>query len=196
MTDFTVAIYQLTGAGPTETEQTSVRLCADDDPAPGLAKPCKVPPAGSGTYRSYWMTLCLYYSGDFSLANNMRFWTNGDIADTWWPGDLGRVVAGRLDDPSAGHGFLKTSYQQANGTPGLDGYAIKDATHGHAIYKGQTIAVVDIDTLNENSPLVVDARDIVAEGWSKCILLQAETYEGAEHGQMSPVTWVFAVDVV
>jgi hypothetical protein len=196
MTGETIVIEQLTGAGPAYTEQTAVRFCAADDPAPGLANPCKVPPAGAGTYRSYWMQLCLNYSGDFSLINNMRFWGPGNVAATWWPGTKGRLVAGRLDDASGGHGFLTSSYQQATGTEGLDGHAIKDGTHGHVVYKGQTISVVDIDTLNEGSPLAVDTRDITVAGRSKCICLQAETYEGAANGQPSPVTLVFAVDVV
>ncbi len=194
----TIAILQLTGAAPTptETEQTAIRFCTDDDPAPGLANPCKVPPAGAGTYYSYWITLQLDYSGDFSLINNFRFWGPGNIAATWFPGALGRLVTPRLDDSSGGHGFLDSSYQRSTGTTGLTGHAIKDGTNGHTVYKGQTIAVVNVDTLNEAAPLTIDTTDYVAAGQSKCMLLQAEIYEGAAHGEMSAVTLVLAVDVV
>jgi hypothetical protein len=106
------------------------------------------------------------------------------------------MVAGRLDSSSGGHGFLVASYQQSAGTSGLTGYAIKEATNGHAVYKGQTISVIDVDTLNESSPLVIDTRDITTAGRSKCLLLQTECYPGAGHDEMSPCTLVFAVDVV
>ena len=196
MTGEVITIYQLTGSGPTYNEATTIRFCSDDNFAPGLSTPCKVPPAGTAAYYSYWITLCLHYSGDFSLINNMRFWGPGNIAATWFPGSLGRMVAGRLDSSSGGHGFLTTSYQQSAGTSGVTGHALKDATNGHAVYKGQTIAVVNVDTLNEASPLVIDTRDIEAEGYSKCFCLQTEAYPGAAHGEMSSVTLVIAADVV
>ena len=193
-----IAVDQLTGAAGAVAynEVTAIRFCAGDNHAPGLTTPCKVPPAGVGTYYSYWITLCLDYSGDFSLINNMRFWGPGNIAATWFPGSLGRMVAARLDDSSGGHGFLTTSYQQSTGTPGLTGHAIKDPVNGHAVYKGQTITVVNVDTLNEAAPLVIDTRDITSAGKSKCFLLQTEQYEGAAHGELTPVTLVAAVDVV
>lgn len=193
-----IAVNQITGAAgtPTYNEVTAIRFCTGDNHAPGLSTPCKVPPAGVGTYYSYWITLCLDYSGDFSLINNMRFWGPGNIAATWFPGGLGRMVAARLDDSSGGHGFLTTSYQQSTGTPGLTGHAIKDAVNGHAVYKDQTITVVNVDTLNEAAPLVIDTRDITSAGKSKCFLLQTEQYEGAAHGELTPVTLVAAVDVV
>jgi len=191
-----IAIDQLTDAGPNYNEVAAIRFCTSDEHAPGLVTPCKVPPAGVAAYYSYWITLCLDYSGDFSLINNLRFWGPGNVAATWFPGNKGRVVAGRLDDSSGGHGFLVGSYQQSAGTPGLTGYAIKDGTNGHAVYKGQTIAVVDVDDLSESSPLVVDTRDITVAGKSKCFLLQSEQYSGAAHGEQAPVTFVLAADVV
>ncbi|MFA6371288.1 MAG: hypothetical protein WCW68_01550 [Methanothrix sp.] len=191
-----ITIEQLTDAAPNYNEVTAIRFCTSDEHAPGLLTPCKVPPTGVAAYYSFWITLCLNYSGDFSLINNLRFWGPGNIADTWFSGSKGRMVAGRLDSSSGGHGFLVASYQQSAGTSGLTGYSIKDATNGHAVYKGQTISVIDVDTLSEASPLVVDTRDIVAAGRSKCLLLQTECYPGAGHDEMSPVTLVFAVDVV
>lgn len=191
-----IAIEQLTDVTPNYNEVTAIRFCTADEHAPGLTYPCKVPPAGVAAYYSYWITLCLNYSGDFSLINNMRFWGPGNITDTWFPGDLGRMVAGRLDSSSGGHGFLTSSYQQSAGTPGLTGYAIKDPTNGHAVYKGQTISVVDVDDLTELAPLVVDTRDITTAGRSKCLLLQTEQYPGAAHGEQTPCTLILAVDVV
>lgn len=191
-----ITILQLTGSTPTENEVTAIRFDTAGAAVPGLNYPCKVPPAGVDEYDSYWITLMLHYSGDFSLINNMRFWGPGNIADTWFPGSLGRMVIPRLDSSSGGHGFLKASYQIAAGTLGLTGYKIKDLSNGHAVYKGQTISVVDVDTLNEAAPLVIDTRDITAEGDSKCFLLQTEHYPGAAHGEMTPVTLVLAVDVV
>lgn len=193
-----IAVNQLTGpsGAPVYNGVTAIRFCTSDNHAPGLTTPCKVPPAGVGTYYSYWMTLCLDYSGDFSLINNMRAWGPGNIADTWFPGGKGRMVAARLDEASGGHGFLATSYQQSSGTLGLTGHAIKDPTNGHAVYKTQTISVVNVDTLNESAPLIIDTRDITVAGKSKCFLLQTEQYEGAAHGELTPVTLVLAVDVV
>jgi hypothetical protein len=189
-----IAIHQLTDAGPNYNEVTAIRFCTSDEHAPGLVTPCKVPT--SGTYYSNWITLCLDYSGDFSLINNFRFWGPGNIAATWFPGSKGRMVAGRLDSSATGHGFAAASYHQSSGTPGLTGDAIKAATVGHPVYKDQTITVVDVDTLTEIAPLVIDTTDITAAGKSKCFVLQTEHFVGAAHGEMSPCTLVLAVDVV
>jgi len=191
-----ITIEQLTGAGPTVTEVTAIRFCAADDPAPGLTRPCKVPPAGVDEYCSFWITLRLKYYGDFSLINNLRFWGPGNIADTWFGGDKGRMVVPRLDDSSTGHGFLSASYQQSAGTPGLTGTKIKANPGGHTIYKDQVISVADVDDYDENSPYVIDTRDITSAGYSKCWLIQTECYPGADHGEQTPVTLVAAVDVV
>lgn len=196
MGDEVISIIQLTGATPTETEVTTIRFCSSDNPAPGLLTPGKIPPVGIAAYYTYWITLMLRYGGDFSLINNMRFWGLGNITDLWFPGDKGRMVAARLDDSSAGHGFLKASYDQSRGTSGLTGYAIKDPSNGHLVYKSQVISVVDVDDLSESSPLYVDLRDITADGDSKCLLLQTEHYPGAGHGEGTPVTLILAVDVV
>ena len=189
-----ITIEQLTGTGPTYNEVTSIRFNTADNHNPGLSNPCKVPPSGVEKYCSYWITLCLNYSGDFSLINNARFWWPGNIKSVWFPGSKGKMIIGRRD--SGDHGFVTSSYQQATGTQGLTGYYMKDATNGHAFYKDQTISPADVDTLNEASPLVFDSRDVTSAGRSKCILLQTEAYPGASHGEMTPVTLVFAVDVV
>ena len=193
-----ITIEQLTGPANSITynEATAIRFCSGDSFAPGLATPCKVPPVGVAAYYSNWITICLHYTGSFSLINNERFWGPGNIAASWFSTDKGRMVAGRLDSATGGHGFLVGSYQQSAGTPGLTGYAIKDSSNGHAVYKGQTIAVVNVDTLSEQSPLVVDTRDITTAGRSKCLLLQTECYPGAAHDEMTPVELIFAVDVV
>jgi hypothetical protein len=190
-----ITIYQLTGAGPTYNEATAIRFCSADTFNPGLNTPCKVPPVGITAYYSYWITLILHYSGDFSLINNARFWGPGNIAATWFPGSKGRMVAGRMD--TGDQGFLVASYQQASGTAGLTGYALKaTAPNGHAQYNTQTISVVDVDDLDEESPLTFDSRDIIAEGYSKAFCLQTECYPGAAHGEATPVTLIIAVDVV
>jgi hypothetical protein len=189
-----ITIEQLTGATPTYNEVTAIRFCSDDNHNPGLSTPCKVPPALVAAYYSYWISLCLNYSGDFALINNMRFWGPGNIAATWFPGSKGRMVAGRHD--TGDHGFLTSAYQRSAGTSGLTGYAIKDAVNGHASFKDETALCVDVDTLDEDHPLVIDSRNIETEGQSKCILLQTECYPGAGHGEMTQVLLVFAVDVV
>jgi hypothetical protein len=191
-----ITIYQLTGSGPTYNEATAIRFCASDTFNPGLTTPCKVPPSGIAQYNSYWITLCLHYSGDFSLINNFRLWGPGNIADTWFPGDKGRMVVGRKD--TGDHGFvIGSSYQQAGGTSGVTGYGLKaGAPNGHAQYRTQTIALGDVDDFSEGSPLVIDSTNITATGYSKAFCLQTECYPEAGHGEMTPVTLVLAVDVV
>lgn len=198
MSDEVISIYQITGdaGSPVFTEQSAIRFCADDLPTPGLEKPAKVPPVGVEEYDSYWITICLYYSGSFSLITNMRMWSQGNIKTLWFSTDKGRMVTGRLDDSSGGHGFLVSSYQRSTGTSGLTGHKIKDGSNGHLVYKGQTLSVVDVDTLTESAPLVIDTRNITAEGYSKAFLLQTEQYPGAIHDEMTPVDIIIAVDVV
>jgi len=193
-----ITIEQITGPSgtPVYNEATAIRFCSDDIFAPALLKPCKVPPVGVSAYFSYPISICLHYTGSFSLINNERFWGPGNISERWFSTDKGRMVAGRLDNASGGHGFLVGSYHQGTGTSGLTGYAIKDPDNGHPVYKGQTISVVNVDTLDEDHPLVVDTRDITSAGRSKCLLLQTECYPGAGHDEMSPVELIFAVDVV
>lgn len=196
----TILIYQLTGAGPTYNEPggiSAIRFCSNDTYNPGLTYPCKVPPVGTPHYCSYWITLIMHYSGTFSLINNARMWGPGNIKDTWFSGDKGRMIVPRKDAPATDHGFLVASYQQAGGTPGLDGYGIKDgAPNGHAQYNTQALAVVDVDDLSESSYYQIDTTDIVAEGYSKAWLVQTETFPGATHGELTPITLVVAVDVV
>jgi hypothetical protein len=189
-----ITIYQLTGPDPTYNETTAIRFCADDLFNAGLQKPCKVPPIGTDQYNSFWITLIMEYSGDFSLINNARFWGPGNIAATWYPGSKGRMVVPRK--ATGDHGYLVENYQQAAGTSGLTGYGLMDAVHGHAQYKDEGTTVLNVDTLNESSPYVFDSRDIEEAGYSKCMNLQTECYPGAGHGEMTPVTLIIAVDVV
>ena len=195
MTGEIVNIYQLTGSGPTYNEATAIRFASADVFNSGLAYPCKVPPNGISTYYSYWITLCLGYSGDYSLINNARFWGPGNIKASWFGTSYGRMIVGRMD--TGDHGFAVASYQQAGGTPGTTGAGLKAAApNGHAQYRDRTATVLDVDTLSEASPLVFDSRSITSDGYSKAFCIQTEAYAGASHGEFSPIELVLAVDCV
>lgn len=133
----TVIINRLTGAGPTETNITSINTRANAEDAhstAGTTNPIQIPAAG--TNYSYWVTTRLTAStSPTSVINNIKWYTDGGNG-------LGTGVG-----MSVG---TATGYVQATGTPGTTG---TELTAGN--YSGFTLGNADAFTYTSAAPLSV-----------------------------------------
>jgi hypothetical protein len=201
MSNEVISIIEWTGptGNPVPNEVTTIRFCSANEVADGLVHPCKVPPVGTDQYNSFGKTLCLKLVSGFVDGSNTRFWGPQNIKAIWFPGTpaTGRMVVGRKDNATNGHGFLYTDYEAPQGTIGTTGIAMKTPVTGHSQYNTQTISVVDVDLLTQNAPLVVDTAHYTAHNsYTRCIYIQTEILPTADHGDMIPVTLVWAVELV
>lgn len=189
----TVVVKEANGAGPTLTEVSAIRFCNADNYNPGLDTPCVIDPAGVGhlTY-SFWKSLFLDLSGTYTRINNVRFYPSGVI--DWALGTSGKVVVGLRD--AVDNGLPLGSYQQAGGSV-ASGYAMDDATNGHAYYKDQTTPNGNVNDYSEGSPLTVDTanHDGVAEQ-TKGVVLQLILDGDATHGQMAQKSFTWKWDEI
>lgn len=100
----TVSVKQATGAGPTATTITNLRMNTDDTANPGTTNPLVKPAAG--TNRSYWKTV--YLNADTTptgTINNCKIYSDGTIG---WTG-------------CTLYGGSTGTYTQATGTAGTSG---------------------------------------------------------------------------
>ena len=192
----TVTVEEANGSSASFTEKSvgsPARFCTTDDPDPGETYPCTIPPPDL-TYYSYWKQLCLNLQASFYLINNVRVYTDGSLA--WTLGTGGRVVIGKRDVSTYGHGCPQANYQQAAGIGSRTGYAIKDAANGHAYYKGQITALASLFSFTSVAPCNVDLTDHTSAERTKFIVIQAEIQDDATQGDKSDETVTFMYDEV
>lgn len=192
----TVVVKEANGAGPTYTTVSVAspsRFCTDDQVNPGASYPCVIPT--SAFNYSYWKHFCLDISGTFTKINNVRWYTDGTI--NWDLGTGGMVMIAKRD--SGDHGCPVASYQQAAGVQGTSGYYLKDATNGHAYYKGQTVNPANVTTYVSGSPILIDSTDHTVAEKTKSAVLQVKidtAGNGAVQGEKADETFTFMYDEI
>jgi len=188
----TVNVQRITGpaGSKTYTNVTAVRLRTDDANTADATNPIPIPT--SGYNYSYWASICLDISGTFTQISNIRHYSDGSIG--WTFGTGGELRRGNRD--SGDVGCPDASYQQASGTPGTTGYAIEDATNGHAYYKTQTTPTKNIANDTSSNPAVVDSSTYTAAGKTKHIVLQVKVASDATQGTQSAEVLTFIYDEI
>lgn len=185
----TADIQEGNGAGPTWTTITTARFATMDAYNPDTANPCLKD--ASMTY-SYWKHHCLLLGGTFTTINNVRWFCDGTIG--WGLGTTGRLAVGQRD--AGDHGCPIANYDQATGTLGTTGDALKHATNGHTYYKDETAALANAETFVTGSRLLVDSGDHTVAEKTKCIVYQVEVDTDATTGTKTAETFTFAYDEV
>ncbi len=188
----TVAIQEGNGASVTWTTITSGRYCTTDSYNPGSNNPCVVP-ASSFNY-SYWKHHVLAFSGTFTSISNVRWYTSGNVATNWALGTGGILQVGIRS--TGDNGCPTGNYQQSAGTAGTTGYAIDDATNGHAYFKTAPNGVADADSYTSASPLTVDTTTYTSGGISKSVVSQVKIYSDATQGDKASETLTFRYDEI
>lgn len=183
----TYSIERLTGAGPTATVVTSVRLRTDDANTADLTNPVVFSASSQG--RSYWASIRLAFTGTFSQISNIRHYSDGTIG--WTFGTAGKLYRGNRD--SGDIGVPDGSYQQASGTPGVIG---NDLETSHAYFSGQTTKSKNVNNDTSSSPATVDSTSYTSAGHSKHIVLQVLVDTDATQGVQSAETLTFMVDEI
>ena len=191
-----LAVQQYSGGGPDTDTVTTPRLSTSDTDTPGTANPIPIPAAG--TIFSYWMTLHLTITNiqDATVINNHLFYSDG--ACGWALGGGGELWIAQKT--GADMGVPTGSYDQATGTPGVEGDDFDDVADGHAYYKtgeGTHSAPAAVDSFTTGgSEMTVDAGDhSIAEAF-KGIVIQAEIDDDATRGAMAAETLTFQFDEV
>lgn len=185
----TVVVQRLTGATPTESTVTAVRLRTDDANTADTTNPVPIPSAGFKY--SYWASICLDLSGTYTTINNVRHYCDGSI--DWNFGTLGELRRGNRD--TGDDGCPQASYMQATGTPGDTGDEL-GATHTY--YSGQTTKTVDIEGDVVGTPATIDSTDhgpSAAEN-TKHIVLQVKVDTNATQGTQAEETLTFKYDEI
>jgi len=189
----TVVVKRMTGAGPTYTTVTAVRLRTDDANTADTTNPIPIHASGVGNFKySYWASICLDLSGSFTQIDNIRHYTDGTCG---WNDGTGGVV-NRGDRDSGDHGCPDGSYQQAAGTPGDTGYAIDDGTNGHAYYKTAPNGVADIFSDISGSPATIDSSTYGSPTKTKHLVVQAKVDGDATQGTQSAETFTWIYDEI
>ena len=188
----TVNVQRITGpaGSKTYTTVTAVRLRTDDANTADTSNPIPIP--SSGYNYSYWASICLDLSGTFTQISNIRHYSDGSIG--WTFGTGGELRRGNRD--SGDHGCPDASYQQASGTAGTTGYAIEDATNGHAYYNTQTTKTANVANDTSGSPAIIDSSTYTAAGKTKHIVLQVKVASDATQGTQSAETLSFKYDEI
>lgn len=182
----TYSISRLTGAGPTVTTVTNVRLRTDDTNTADLTNPCLI---DSVLRRSYWASVALSWTGTYSQISNIRHYSDGAIG--WTMGTNGKLIRGNRD--SGDIGVPTASYQQATGTGGVTG---DDLVVSHAYYSGQVTKSVTLQTDTSASPATIDSSAYTTDGKSKHIVLQVYVDTDATNGLQTAETLTWIVDEI
>lgn len=183
----TYAVERLTGAGPTVTVVTNVRLRTDDANTADLTNPVVFSASSSG--RSYWAHVRLAFSGTFSQVSNIRHYSDGAIG--WTFGATGKLYRGNRD--SGDDGCPTASYQQASGTPGVIGNNLDTS---HAYYSGQSTPSVNVNSDTSGSPMTVDSNAYTVAGSTYGVVLQVFVATDATQGLQTAETLTFMVDEI
>lgn len=183
----TYSIERLTGAGPTATVVTTVRLRTDDANTADLTNPVSFSTGSQG--RSYWASIRLAFTGTFSQISNIRHYSDGAIG--WTFGTAGKLYRGNRD--SGDVGVPDGSYQQASGTPGVLGNNLETS---HSYFSGQSTPSVNINSDTSGSPATIDSNAYVSAGNSYHVVLQVLVDTDATQGLQSAETLTFMVDEI
>ena len=187
----TVNVVEGNGATVTWTTITSARYCTSDTYNPGTNYPCVIP--SSGYNYSYWKHHALSISGTFTQVSNIKWYTDGTIG--WTLGTGGEVRVGIRD--TGDNGCPPANYQQATGTQGTTGYAIEDATNGHAYYNTQTTPTAPVTNYTSASPLTVDSNTYTsATTATYAVVTQVKIASDATQGAQSAETFTFRYDEI
>jgi len=186
-----VAIKAAYGATPTYSSDLSsgqFKFRSDDDPT-NTDNSAQILKPTSGSNYSYWVHLCLEFTGTFTQYTNIKVYSDG--TNSWGNGI--DMLVGLRDSGDAG--CPTASYQQANGTEGETGYYIGDGTNGHAYYNGQTTPTGSIFDYTEASPLDLDSNTYTSDGdKSYFAVLQLKVESTATAGTYSGENIIFRYD--
>jgi len=184
----TYAVQRGTGAGPSWSTVTNVRLHSSDSNVADLTTPVIIDT--SVIKRSFWVSICILLGGTFTQVSNLRVYCDGAIG--WNFGTLGKLKIGKRDTGDIG--VPDASYEQATGSSGDTGDDI-DTAHTH--YSGQTPPTVDIETYNNlGAAAVVDSTAHTIAERTKHIVVQVETDIDGTQGVQSAETITFAADEI
>jgi hypothetical protein len=189
----TVVVKELNGAGPDATTVTAIRFCTKDMYNPALTYP--IPIGVSGLVYSYWKTICLDLSGDFTKINNVRFYSDSAIG--WACGTGGGLFI--CTKSTGDKGVPEADYAQATGTEGVTGDDMNDDTDGHPYYFAGTddhADPVSIATLTSGSPMTVDSTDHEAAEMTKGVVLQVRVDDDATQGDQADETLTWKYDEI
>lgn len=173
----TVIINRKTGAGPTDTDITTLNTRANAEDAhstAGTSNPVRIPAAG--TNYSFWVTTRLEVTGGLSgTLDNIRWFFTGSL-DTGIGYDVG-------DAPSA-------SYVQATGVVGTSGDQLNTTNH-----TGLSGAPVDATTFTSGSPKSINGTITASTGEvGDLIVWQLNVDNTASPGPTSQVTMTYRYD--
>jgi len=176
---------------------TTSRFCVDDAPWPGTNNPVPIPSAGVN--RSMWKTHAIYFSGQNTQVDNIRWYTDGTLG--WNVGSpAGNVEVGYMSGAAAVasmHGFTMASYTRATGVVGTSGYSIKATqSRGHTQYQYNAYGVTGAFSFDTGSPLTVDTGVYTAETRSRAIALQLLVASNATQGTQTAETLYWKWDEI
>jgi len=172
----TVLIKRLTGAGPTDTDITSINTRANAEDAhttAGTSNSILVP--SSGTNYSYWVTTRLDVTAiDNGTVDNVKWYTDGS-------NNFGTGVGCRVG--------TATGYVQATGTEGTTG---DELTSGN--YTGFTLGNADAFTYDSASPLDVTGSTSSTGQFGDRVVYQIEVGPTASSGATAQETFTWRYD--
>jgi len=181
------AIIRLTGAGPTQTSVSNVRLRTDDANTADLTNPAKI--KGVKT-RTFWASLALQPNGTFTQVQNIRIYCDGAIG--WTMGTTGKLKIGNRD--SGDIGVPTGSYVQATGTVNSSG---DDFETAHSYFSSQVLKSKNIESYTSSAPGLVDSTAITVAGTlSKHAVLQGEIDTDAVQGVQATETISMLADEI
>lgn len=172
----TVIINRLTGAGPTETDITSINTRANAEDAhttAGTSNSILVPAAGSNY--SYWVTTQLDVTAiDSGTVDNLKWYTDG--SNNFGTGVT--CIAQTAD-----------SYVQATGTPGTTGTELTEGNHA-----GLTGAPADAFSFDSGSPLSVTGTTTTTGAFGDRVVYQIVVGTTAASGATASETFTWRYD--
>lgn len=188
-----VTIEEANGAGPSYTtisQASPGRFQTIDQKAQG-DYPIQIPAAGYNF--SYWKHFVLNIAGTFTTVNNIRLFCDGTLFSGL--GTNGQVNVAKRD--TGDHGVDAANYDQATGTQGETGHNLKDATNGHAFYKGEAAAPENLENYNASgTSILIDSTDHTVAERSKMAVLQVIIEDDATQGEKADETLTFRYDEV
>lgn len=181
----TYAVQILTGAGPTFTTVTSIRLRTDDANTADLTNPCII---DSVLRYSYWKNVSLNFSGTFTQISNIRHYTD---STSWNWGTNGGLVRGNRD--SGDKGCPTANYNQATGTTGTTGDSIAVS---HTYYNGQTTKTTNLNSDTSGAPATIDSSTYASPGNSKHVVIQVLVDTNGSQGLQTAKTNTWITDEI
>ncbi|MEM2174151.1 MAG: hypothetical protein QXI58_00800 [Candidatus Micrarchaeia archaeon] len=195
----TVKVLQANKPERKLTEINAFTLATTD--APGVIGPVysikKPTQSGSFSY-SYWVSLSLEISGDFTILTNIRVYTVPP--ENFNFGTDGGLLLATRDDSTNGHGIPPDYYDYARGIEKYSGYYIKDPTFGHSFYKTQQASPINLLEINTPEQAILVDNTIYEYSpepqETKHIVLQARVAYDAPTGPLSGLYFYFIWDEI